>query len=318
MSNLTKFNAVIKNSKTQDYLQQVLSNKKDSFVNNLVALVANNVKLQECEPTSLLYAGIKATALDLPLDSNIGCAYVIPYKDNRNKTTVAQFQLGYKGFIQLAIRSGQFKTLNVTEVKEGELGEFDLLTGTMKFTAVANRHEKATIGYVAYFCLTNGFEKTFYMTKEEVEAHATKYSQTYKYKGGVWQENFDLMAKKTVLKLLLSRYAPLSVEMQTAITSDQAVIKADGTASYIDNSDSTEDAVVEEVEEVIDEDTIAEALQSIAEAGDMQTLTTIYNELPNELKADRSIMQAFAEQKSKLEEDALPSEGETASAVSKQ
>ncbi len=121
MSNLQKFNAVIKDTRTQNYLQQVLSDKKESFVNNIVALVANNIKLQECDPQTLLYAGIKATALGLPLDSNLGCAYVIPYKDNRNKTTVAQFQLGYKGFIQLAIRSGQFQNLNVTEVKEGVL-----------------------------------------------------------------------------------------------------------------------------------------------------------------------------------------------------
>ncbi len=297
MSNLQKFNAVIKNTKTQDYLQQVLSDKKDSFVNNIVALVANNAKLQECEPTTLIYAGIKATALGLPLDSNLGCAYVIPYKNNRNRTTVAQFQLGYKGFIQLAIRSGQFKTLNVTEVKEGELGDFDLLTGTMKFQAVANRHEKPTIGYVAFFGLINGFEKTLYVTKEEIEQHAGKYSQTYKDKVGVWQENFDLMAKKTVLKLLLSRYAPLSVEMQTAITSDQAVFKEADKPSYVDNE--VEEA---QAEELPSDEQIAEAIASIEEAGDMETLSAIYNELPNELKADRSIMQAFAEQKSKFEE----------------
>ncbi len=299
MSNLQQFNRTIQRTEVQDYLTQVLSAKKDAYVNNIVALVGNSKNLQECDPMTIIYAGIKATALGLPLDSNIGCAYVIPYKDNRNRTTVAQFQLGYKGFIQLAIRSGQFKTLNVTEVKEGELGDFDLLTGTMKFQAVANRHEKPTIGYVAFFSLINGFEKTLYMTKEEIEQHAGKYSQTYKYKGGVWQENFDVMAKKTVLKLLLSKYAPLSVEMQTAITSDQAVFKEADKPSYVDNE--VEEA---QAEELPSDEQIAEAIASIEEAGDLITLTATYNELPNELKADRSVMQAMGKRKSDLEDEA--------------
>lgn len=249
MSNLQLFNQTISNPKTQNYLQQVLADKKASFVNNLTALVANNVKLQECEPVSLMYAGIKATALDLPLDANLGFAYVIPFKNNKAQKTDAQFQIGYKGFIQLAIRSGQFKTLNVAEVREGELKRWDLLTGEIAFEAVPNREEKSVIGYVAYFRLINGFEKTFYATVGEIECHAKKYSQTYSSKNdsvrssSKWTTDFDAMAKKTVIKLLLSKYAPLSVEMQDAVKSDQAVITSEGN-SYVDN---VEDAVAEEI-----------------------------------------------------------------------
>lgn len=250
-SNLQLFNKTLANPKTQDYLQQVLSEKKSAFVNNITALVANDVKLQTCEPISLMYAGIKATALDLPLDANLGFAYVIPYNNRKEGKTEAQFQMGYKGFIQLAIRSGQFKTLNVTDVKEGELKEVNLLTGEIAFEARPNRAELKTIGYVAYFRLINGFEKTLYMDAKEMDKHAKTYSQTYSSKNDYvrkaskWTTDFDAMAKKTVIKLLLSRYAPLSVEMQSAITSDQSVMDDKGT-HYIDHT-TAEEAVAEEI-----------------------------------------------------------------------
>ena len=239
MSNLQEFNLIITKPQTQEYLLKVLGEKKSSFVNNLTALVANNNKLQECDPLSVMYAGIKATALDLPLDPNLGFAYVIPYKNNREGKTEAQFQIGYKGFVQLAIRSGQFKTINVAEVKEGELLDEDLVTGEIKFKRVADRNNFSTIGYVSFFRLTNGFEKMFYMTLEQVESHAKKYSQTYSSSKSFvreqskWTTDFDAMAKKTVLKILLAKYAPLSVEMRDAIGSDQAVVERDG-VKYVD------------------------------------------------------------------------------------
>lgn len=239
-SGLKVFNDTITNQRTQEYLMNVLGEKKSSFVNNLTALVANNVKLQECDPLTLIYAGIKATALDLPLDQNLGFAYVIPYKNNREGKTEAQFQIGYRGFIQLAIRSGQFKTINVSEIKDGELVDENLITGEMIFKRAENRDELRTIGYVAYFKLTNGFEKMFYMTTEQIEAHAKRYSQTYSSSkdyirnSSKWATDFDAMAKKTLLKLLLSKYAPMSVEMRDAALSDQAVIREDG-VKYVDN-----------------------------------------------------------------------------------
>lgn len=280
MSNLKLFNQTITDARTQEYLNQVLAAKKNSFVNNLTALVSNSAKLQRCDPQTLLFAGLKATALDLPLDPNLGFAYVIPY-ENRNEGKVqAQFQLGYRGFIQLAIRSGQFKTINVTEVKEGELVTFDLLTGETRFEAKPGREQLPTIGYAAFFRLNNGFEKTLYMTREEVEAHAKKYSQTYGsnkdyiQRTSKWTTDFDAMAKKTVLKLLLSRFAPLSVEMQQAVTSDQGVLDKEGRVSYPDRSLAAEDVAVE-VDAEVAEDTASEDIDfETGEVTEAQTAPT--------------------------------------------
>lgn len=232
MSDLRKFNADLTNEKTQKYLSEVLGTRKSSFVNNIVALVSNNIKLQECEPVTLMFAALKATALNLPLDQNLGYAYIIPYKDNKAKTTLAQFQIGKNGFVQLALRSNQFKTINVSDVRDGELKSMDRLSGECVFEWKEDRLSLPVIGYVAYMRLLSGFEKPLYMTIKEIEVHGKKYSKTYTY--GPWKDDFGSMAEKTVIKRLLSKYAPLSVEMQQAISSDQAVLTESG-AIYIDN-----------------------------------------------------------------------------------
>lgn len=267
---LQSFNGTITNPKWQEYLTQVLGEKKSSFVNNITALVANSKMLQECAPATLIYAGIKATALDLPLDANLGYAYVIPYKINRTGVTEAQFQMGYKGFIQLAQRSGQFKLLNAVEIREGELKNANLLTGELEFEMVADREDKPIIGYAAFFRLANGFEKTIYWSKEKMEKHAKRYSQTYGSKfentrnSSKWATDFDAMAQKTILKALLSKYAPLSVDMRTAVESDQAVI--DNNALRYPDNEATPDGMatdamdIEDVADLTTEEGINEAL----------------------------------------------------------
>lgn len=236
---LKAFNNFIANPRTQDYLTTVLAEKKASFVNNITALVSNNAALQVCRPDTLLFASLKATALDLPLDQNLGFAYVLPYKDNKTGVTSAQFQMGYKGFVQLALRTGQFKTLNATDVREGELVGKDFVTGELTFKEAENRESLPIIGYVGYFKLLNGFEKYFYMTMAEMKAHALRYSQTFKKGYGLWADDnmFDSMAKKTVIKLLISKYAPLSVEMRDAIKADQAVMQKPEEYEYVDNQE---------------------------------------------------------------------------------
>ena len=236
---LKQFNMFIANPRTQDYLNTVLAEKKASFVNNLTALVSNNAALQVCKPDTLMFASLKATALDLPLDQNLGFAYVLPYRDNKTGASVAQFQMGYKGFIQLALRYGQFKTLNATDVREGELVDEDFVTGELTFKKADNREALPIIGYVAYFKLLNGFEKYLYMTSAEMKAHAMRFSQTYKKGYGLWADKdmFDSMAKKTVLKLLLSKYAPLSVEMRDAIKADQSMMQKPDEYDYVDTQE---------------------------------------------------------------------------------
>ena len=242
---LRLFNQTITNPSTQKYLSDVLGERKGSFVNNLTALVANNAMLQECEPYTLMFAAMKATALNLPLDNSLGFAYVLPYKDNKKNITVAQFQLGYKGVKQLALRSGSFATIpNATDVREGELISRNRLTGECKFDFIDDadeREKKPVIGFVSYFKLLNGAESTFYMSKKEMEAHALRYSQTYRSTNpkvkaaSKWTTDFNDMACKTVVKLNLSKNAPLSVEMQDALKADQSIMFERDKYEYLDN-----------------------------------------------------------------------------------
>lgn len=248
---LQKFNRAITNNKTQEYLESVLGERKASFVNNLTALVANNANLQVCEPYTVMFAAMKATALDLPLDNSLGFAYVIPYKDNKKGITVAQFQIGYKGFVQLSLRTNQFALIpHATDVRKGEFVGCNRLTGEYEFKFVEDDEERQkleVIGYVSYFKLLNGASSTLYMTKAEMEAHAMRYSQTYRSsneyikRSSKWSTDFDKMALKTVLKLNLSKNAPLSVELADAIQADQSVLKSIDKYEYMDNDGNVEE-----------------------------------------------------------------------------
>ena len=244
---LQLFNQTITSPAWEKYLKDILKERKGSFVNNVTALVANDVNLQECAPATIVFAALKATALNLPLDKSLGMAFVIPYKNNKTGVSAAQFQLGYKGVKQLALRSGQFKIIpNATEIKEGELVSRNRLSGECVFKFIEDDKERAkakTIGYASYFLLLNGAESTFYMSIEEMEQHALRYSQTYRSKdsrtknASKWTTDFDDMAKKTVIKLNLSRNAPLSVEMQDAIKADPSIQFEEGKYEYLDNSE---------------------------------------------------------------------------------
>lgn len=243
VTGLQRLNSYISHNATQEYLKKVLSDKKDAFVSNLVSLVANNAKLQECEPATLMYGAIRATASDLPLDPAFGCAYLIPYKNNKLGIIEAQFQIGYRAYHQLALRSGLFKCINDTDIREGELVNRNRLTGQIDFNFEQDdkkRSELPIIGYVSYFQLLNGFESTLYMSVEELKAHGLRYSQTYKSQyanvrdSSKWVTDFHEMCRKTVIKLHLSRKAPLSVEMQNAIRDDQAVFRNADTPDYVD------------------------------------------------------------------------------------
>ena len=240
---LQKFNAMLENTRTQEYLTNVLGEKKQTFVSNMVALVSNNKALSECDPSTIMFSCLKATALGLPLDPALAMAWVLPYRDNKNNTTVATFQLGAKAYTQLALRTAQYKKINVRDVREGEIVGEDFVSGEMQFKKLEKDREKASIvGYVAMFELTNGFSKQLYMSNEEIDAHAKRLSQTYRKGYGLWADK-DMrpkMAEKTVLKLLLSKWGVLSVEMEQAIKSDSAVLGENNSVRYVDNE---EDAI---------------------------------------------------------------------------
>lgn len=215
-------------TETKSRFAEVLKDKAPAFLSSVLTAYNTNPYLRECEPQSILSSAMVAATLDLPINPNLGFAYIVPYKQ------VATFQIGWKGLVQLAMRSGQYKTINVCEVYDGQLISADPFVGSFVFDASAKKSDKV-IGYVAYEKLLNGFEKQVYMTKENAEAHAKKFSQSYRAGRGVWIDDFDSMALKTVLKALLSKWGILSVEMRQAIEHDQAVVDTDGTPVYVDN-----------------------------------------------------------------------------------
>ena len=204
---------------------EILGKKSAAFVSSLISVSNNNELLTKADPTTVVTAGIMAATLDLPINQNLGFAYIVPFYNGKKKIYEAQFQMGYKGYIQLAIRAGKYKNINAIKIYEGEIKKRNRLTGEFELGAPTG---DAVVGYMSYFRLENGYEQYLYMSKEEMEAHAKKYSQTYKKGFGLWKTDFDAMAIKTVLKQLLSKYGILSVEMQNmanALTSDGAVIR---------------------------------------------------------------------------------------------
>lgn len=200
--------------------ERTLGDKGRQFLTSVLALANSSPAIAQCDPITTYNACLTAATLDLPINQNLGFAYIVPYR-NKGKME-AQFQMGWRGFVQLAMKSGQFQSLGTRAVYEGELIGVDSFTGEPEFDFKLQKEGKV-VGYMAYFVLLNGFRKAEFMSNDEIDAHAKRYSQSYKKNYGVWVDNFDAMAKKTVLKLLLSRYAPLSIEMQKAIEEDQKV-----------------------------------------------------------------------------------------------
>lgn len=233
--------AMIKNK-----INEVVGGKNaQGFITSLVSAVSQNPQLAQCNQMSIFSAALTGEALNLAPSPQLGYYYLVPFKDKK-KGMVAQFQIGYKGLIQLALRTGQYADLDVMEILDGEYLGRDSLTGKFKFNFIADEEERQgreVVGYMAYFELLNGFKKTMYWSKQKMEAHAKEYSQGYKkdLKDGTaytfWSKDFNNMAFKTMLKQLLSKWAPLSTELQTAIVKDQAVIDKDDNLSYPDNAD---------------------------------------------------------------------------------
>ena len=227
----------------KNQINQVISGKNGTrFISSVVSAVNNNPALQECTNQSILSAALLGESLNLSPSPQLGQYYMVPFND-KNKGKVAQFQLGYKGYIQLAIRSGQYKKLNVLGIKEGELIRFDPLNEEIVVKLIEDeeaREQAPTIGYYAMFEYTNGFRKAMYWSRRKMEAHALKYSKGYQAKKGYtfWEKDFDGRAYKTMLRQLISKWGIMSIDMISAMDADMAVINEDGTKDYVDNDDS--------------------------------------------------------------------------------
>lgn len=209
----------------------ILGEKKaNGFISNIISITSNNALLAKAEPMSIISAAMVAATLDLSINPAIGQAAIVPYGNQ------ATFQIMRNGLVDLSMRSGQFRSIVNEEVHEGELIKKNKFTGEYVFDEDSKTSDKV-IGFMASFELLNGFRKTLYMSVEECNHHGKRYSQTFKKGFGLWSTDFESMAKKTVLKLLLSKYAPKSIEMQKALEFDQSAI-VDDKPQYIDNQDN--------------------------------------------------------------------------------
>lgn len=206
--------------------QEMLGKKSVGFLTSISNVVSNNALLQKAETTSIILAAAQAAALDLPINPNLGYAAIVPFNDTKAKRCLAQFQLMRDGWVELALRTGQVVAIVNEPVYEGELVSRNRFKDEFVFDETKRTSDKV-IGYMAYIKLLNGFEKTVYMTAEECKVHALRYSQTFKKGFGLWKDNFDAMALKTVLKKLIKKYCPKSIEMNRALESDNASFNGD-------------------------------------------------------------------------------------------
>lgn len=222
--------SLLSQANVKSKFEEILRDRANAFTANLAVMVNNSPALVKCDPMTVISAAVVAASLDLPIDPNLGFAHIVPYGEK------AQFQIGFKGFIQLAMRSGQYSRIGVTEIYEGQLLDENPLTGEYTFDFKAKKSE-TIIGWAAYFKTVNGFEKTLYWPVEKIKKHGLRFSQTYKKGFGLWKDDFDSMASKTVLKALLSKWGILSTEMQNAVKFDQGVVKSVETqeVEYLDN-----------------------------------------------------------------------------------
>lgn len=263
----TGLTAYLTQDAVKDQINKVVGGKNGTrFISSIVSAVQATPALQECTNSSILSAALLGESLNLSPSPQLGQYYMVPY-DNRSKgAKEAQFQLGYKGYIQLATRSSQYKKLNVLSIKEGELIRFDPLNEEIEVNLIQDdeqREAAPTIGYYAMFEYTNGFRKAMYWSRAKMEAHAKKYSPGYKRdleKGTswtFWAKDFDAMAYKTMLRQLISKWGIMSIDLQTAVDSDMAVIHEDGSKDYVETvqPDQTSElgTVQEETAPVIEE-----------------------------------------------------------------
>lgn len=273
-----KFSVAIQSDTYKNLINRTLGDKDRAtrFIASVSSAVATNQSLQECDAGTILSGALLGESLNLSPSPQLGQYYLVPFNDNKKGYKVAQFQLGYKGYIQLAIRSGQYKKLNVLAIKKGELIKYDPLNEEIEVKLIEDEEEREnaeTIGYYAMFEYTNGFKKSLYWSKRKMLTHADKYSQAFSlnatsgkypkvsyedYEAGnynkkdewlyssYWYKDFDGMAYKTMLRQLISKWGIMSIDMQQAMEQDMATINTDGTYEYVDNEDVSQIQPIDE------------------------------------------------------------------------
>lgn len=250
------FGVMINSDGYKKMINQTLGDPKKAarFVTAITSAVSTNPLLQNCDASTIVSAGLLGETLNLSPSPQLGQYYLVPFNDRKNNRTTAQFQLGYRGMLQLAQRSGEYKRINAMAVKEGELLHYDPFNDEIELQYIEDEEQREnlpTIGYFAMFEYHNGFRKVLYWSKAKMEQHAEKYSMGYKAHKGYtfWEKDFDAMGVKTMLRQLISKWGVMSLEMQKAYEADGGVISANGEISYVDTPEPvTEPPAVAEVE----------------------------------------------------------------------
>lgn len=233
-----RIQGLLKTDGIKKRFEEMLGKRAPAFLSSIISAVNSNPSLKKCEPMSIISSAAIAAAMDLPINPSLGFAHIVPYKDH------AQFQIGWKGFVQLGMRSGQYKTINIVAVHEGQLKKHNFFTGEMEFDSTVESKGTPT-GYLLYFKLLNGYEKYFYMTHDQCLKHGKRYSKAFAGGWGPWKDDFDAMALKTVTKMGLSKYGVLSIEMQKALETDQGEISESGDVAFPDAPDKPEEEPTE-------------------------------------------------------------------------
>jgi len=294
----TTYKDFIEQQEQKDKIREILGESGISFLHQSLQIVQKDINLMKADNTSIFNSVCVIASLGLFIEPSFGHASINHYKikDGLIWKTYAQFQIGYKGLIQLSLRSNQFKGLNSEDVREGEYLGTNRMTGEISFNWNPDQDKRKklkVIGYVAYFSLLSGFEKSMFYTVKEMTEHGRKWSKNFLDKDSFWQKDFDGMGKKTTLKLLLEKYAPKSAEMKKAIRYDQAIIEDDGNLNYADNPNGQKKLSLEESNRaIIEERTInyinsaktLEALENCFESVDSEKLSLAYEKKKQELK----------------------------------
>lgn len=235
------FGVMINSDGYKRMINQTLGDPKKAarFVTAITSAVSTNPALQNCDASTIVSAGLLGETLNLSHSPQLGQYYLVPFNDRKNNRTTAQFQLGYRGMLQLAQRSGEYKHINAMAVKEGELIRYDAFMDEIELQYIEDEEQREnlpTIGYFAMFEYHNGFKKVLYWSKAKMEQHALKYSQGYRAKKGYtfWEKDFDAMGVKTMLRQLISKWGVMSLEMQKAYEADGGVVNQDGSIDYVD------------------------------------------------------------------------------------
>jgi recombination protein RecT len=275
-----RFSVAIQTEGYQKLINNTLRDPKRAqrFIASISSAVAVNPGLQNCDAGTILAGALLGESLNLSPSPTLGQYYLVPFEDRKNNRTVATFILGYKGYIQLAIRSGQYKKLNVVAIKKGELVDYDSVLEEIEVKLIAGeikRETAPTVGYYAMFEYNNGFRKTMYWSREKMEQHALRYSKGYAAKKGYtfWEKDFDSMAVKTMLRQLISKWGIMSIEMIRAIEADDHIINQNGTPDYITGGDIP--ALTSETYETVQEEVEAAEAQpgEVVDGGDGEELT---------------------------------------------